>query len=269
MIEPLPRSVSTVSTKTKAIRKAATLLLVKPGRLLEVFMLQRPGRGTFPNLHVFPGGKVDGADEGLDHRCQGLDDDEASRAVGLERGGLCYWVTAIRECFEECGVLLAYRPDASLFAPVDDDEAARFDDYRNALAGGDLHLQAVLERENLHLATDRVRYFSHWITPPSAPARFDTRFFITEMPPGQQAVGHHHETVSGAWVTASQALANHEAERWQMIHPTLTTLETVARYPDAETLLHDVAERRHIRDIGANQSEQGMQRPAFLGRPGL
>ena len=182
MIEPLLRSVSKVSTQTKAIRKAATLLLVKPGRRLEVFMLQRPGRGTFPNLHVFPGGKVDGADEGLDHHCQGLDDDEASRALGLERGGLCYWVTAIRECFEECGVLLAYRDDASLFAPADANETARFDDYRNALADGDLHMQAMLEREGLHLATDRVRYFSHWITPPSAPARFDTRFFITEMP---------------------------------------------------------------------------------------
>ena len=254
-----------MSTQTNAIRKAATLLLVKPGRQVEVFMLQRPGRGTFPNLHVFPGGKVDAADEGLDHRCQGLDDVEASRALGLERGGLCYWVTAIRECFEECGVLLAYRADASLFTASDADEAARFDDYRNALAGGDLDLPVMLERERLHLATDRVRYFSHWITPPSAPARFDTRFFITEMPTGQQAVGHHHETVSGSWVTASQALANHEAERWQMIHPTLTTLETVAGYQDAETLLEAVAERRHIRDIGANQSEQGMQRPAFLG----
>lgn len=266
MIGRLRGSESKVSTQTKAIRKAATLLLVKPGRPVEVFMLQRPGRGTFPNLHVFPGGKVDVADDGLDHRCQGLDDGEASRDLGLERGGLRYWVTAIRECFEECGVLLAYRPDGSLFAPSDDDEAGRFDDYRNAVAGGDLDLQAMLEREGLRLATDRVRYFSHWITPPSAPARFDTRFFITEMPSGQQAVGHRHETVSGSWVTASQALANHEAERWQMIHPTLTTLETVARYPDAESLLQAVAERRHIRDIGANQSEQGMQRPAFLGR---
>lgn len=264
MMGSFPGAHPKVSTQTKAIRKAATLLLVKPGRPVEVFMLQRPGRGTFPNLHVFPGGKVDAADDGLDQRCRGLDDVAASHTLGLERGGLRYWVTAIRECFEECGVLLAYRGDSSLFAAADGDEAARFDDYRNALADGHLHLPAMLEREGLHLATDRVRYFSHWITPPSAPARFDTRFFITEMPPGQQAVGHRHETVSGSWVTASQALANHEAERWQMIHPTLTTLETVSRYPDTEMLLHDVDERRHIRDIGANQSEQGMQRPAFL-----
>jgi len=266
MIEPLPGAHPLVPTQTNAIRKAATLLLVKPGRPVEVFMLQRPGRGTFPNLHVFPGGKVDANDEGLEQRCEGLDDAEASRTLGLESGGLRYWVTAIRECFEECGVLLAYRADASLFATTDASEASRFDDYRNALADGDLHLPTMLEREGLRLATDRVRYFSHWITPPSAPARFDTRFFITEMPPGQQAVGHRHETVSGAWVTAPQALAHHEAERWQMIHPTLTTLGTVARYPDAETLLQAVDERRHIKDIGANQAEQGMQRPAFLGK---
>ena len=66
-------------------------------------MVQRPGRGTFPNLHVFPGGKVDAADADLAHICEGLDDAEASDRLGIASGGLRYWVTAIRECFEECG----------------------------------------------------------------------------------------------------------------------------------------------------------------------
>ena len=245
--------------ETKPIRKAATLLLVKPGSPIEVFMLQRPGRGIFPNLHVFPGGKVDAGDAGLDALCTDLNDADASRQLGIESDALRYWVTAIRECFEECGVLLAYRSDGSLFRAADAAEAARFDHYRNALAAGELGFGALLRDQQLRLATDRVRYFSHWITPPSAPARFDTRFFITRMPPEQSAVGHAGETVSGTWVTAQQALANHEAERWQMIHPTLTTLGTVAEYHAADDLLEAVAARRHIADVTANLAEQGMQ----------
>ena len=106
----------------------------------------------------------------------------------MNRGGLRYWITAIRECFEECGVLLAYR-DGALFDPVDTAERMRFDGYRNALAAGRLGLPEMARREALQLATDRVLYFSHWITPPSAPARFDTRFFIAAMPPGQRGSG--------------------------------------------------------------------------------
>lgn len=251
-----------MSGETKPIRKAATLLLVKPGAPVEIFMLQRPGRGIFPNLHVFPGGKVDVGDAGLDALCTDLTDAEASRMLGVDGDGLRYWVTAIRECFEECGVLLAYRADGTVFAVRDAAEDARFDGYRDALAAGDLSLPTLLRREDLRLATDRVRYFSHWITPPSAPARFDTRFFIALMPPKQRAVGHRHETVSGTWVTALQALANHDAERWQMIHPTLTTLTTVSHYDDAEALLAAVTEGSHIDDVTANLSEQGMQRHA-------
>ena len=250
--------------ETKLIRKAATLLLVKPGAPVDIFMLQRPGRGIFPNLHVFPGGKVDVEDEGMEALCTDLSETQAARTLGLEDNGLRYWVTAIRECFEECGVLLAYRADGSLFAASDDAEAARFDDYRNALAADELNLRAMLDDEKLRLATDRVHYFSHWITPPSAPARFDTRFFIAEMPRRQQAVGHRHETVAGTWVTAAQALANADAERWQMIHPTLTTLKTVVRYESVPSLMEAVVSRSHIGEVGANLSVQGMQQPARL-----
>ena len=249
-----------MASETKKIRHAATVLLVRPGDPVEVFMMQRPGRGTFPNLHVFPGGKVETDDHGLDGLCRGLSDADASRVLGVDSGGLRYWVTAIRECFEECGVLLAYGADSTLFEARDADEAARFDDYRNALAAGEADLPTLARREGLQLATDRVRYFSHWITPPTAPARFDTRFFITPMPVGQTAIGHHRETVSGAWVTAAQALANHDAGRWQMIHPTLTTLTTVARYSSVDELLDAVDEGSHIGEIGDGLSEQGMQR---------
>ena len=221
-------------------------------------MVQRPGRGTFPNLHVFPGGKVDPADDALSDLCEGLDDARASAQLGMTRNGLRYWVTAIRECFEECGVLLAYR-DRRPFSASGEDERARFDRHRHRLAAGDDTLAALARREGLRLATDRVLYFSHWITPPTAPARFDTRFFVAAMPGGQRAVGHSGETVAGTWVRPRDALANFDAGRWQMIHPTLTTLRTASRFDTVDGLLAAVAARRHLGEVTETLHEQGMQ----------
>ena len=224
-------------------------------------MVQRPGRGVFPNLHVFPGGKVDGADAGLSHLCRGLDDAGASAILGVPSGGLRYWVTAIRECFEECGVLLAYRRGA-LFEPADEAERGRFQRARNALIDGALTLPELARREELLLAADRVLYFSHWITPESAPARFDTRFFVAAMPPGQRAAGHREETAGGVWVAPAEALRRHEEGRWRMIHPTLTTLGAAARYPTVEALLAAVAAGEHLPAVDDALYAQGMQRRA-------
>ena len=241
------------------IRKAATLLVARPANDgVELFMVRRPARGAFPNLRVFPGGKVDDADGGFAPLCQGLADAAASSALGVVAGGLRYWVTAIRECFEECGVLFAYRR-GTLFRPEGAAEAERFDSYRQALAAGDLSLRALLESEGLRLATDRVFYFSHWITPPTAPARFDTRFFLGLLPAGQCASRHSAETIAGEWVTPANALARHKAGRWEMIHPTLTTLRTVVRYQELEALFADVRARRHLGEVGPGLREQGQQ----------
>ena len=252
----------------KPIRKAATVLVLRPAADagIEVFMVQRPGRGVFPNLHVFPGGKVDGADSSLSHLCYDLSDAAASAALGVPSGGLRYWVTAIRECFEECGVLLAYRGE-KLFEPRDQAEEERFHGYRNALIDGQLTLPELARREGLQLATDRVAYFSHWITPESAPARFDTRFFAAAMPPGQRAAGHHEETAGGLWVRPADALRHHDEGRWQMIHPTLTTLGTAARYASVETLMAAVAAGTHLPDVDDALYEQGMQRTSATAPP--
>ena len=256
-----------MATEAVGIRKAATVLVLRQGGGgIEIFMVQRPGQGTFPNLHVFPGGKVDPDDDGLGDLCHGLGDATASYILGIASGGLRYWVTAIRECFEECGVLLAYR-SGSLFEPGNDAEVVRFERYRNALIGGSEDLASLARREGLTLATDRVMYFSHWITPESAPARFDTRFFVTAMPSGQRAVGHRRETVSGSWVTANDALANFDADRWQMIHPTLTTLRTVARFSNVGELLSAVSSGHHLGEISDALHQQGLQRDRFSIAP--
>ena len=243
----------------RPIRKAATVLVVRQAQDdIEVFMVQRPARGVFPDLHVFPGGKVDAHDGELEHACQGLDDRAASRRLMMARGGLRYWVTAIRECFEESGVLLAYR-DEALFEPKDDGESERFEGYRNALAASETALGDVARREGLRLATNRVAYFSHWITPESAPARFDTRFFVAAMPPRQSALGHARETAGGEWVTPRLALQRFDEDDWQMIFPTLTTLRMAAPFRSVDGLLEAVRAGSHRIEITGELHRQGMQ----------
>ena len=241
------------------IRLAATVLLLRDGEPgLEVFMVKRPAGMVFPDLHVFPGGKVDDADH-LESICAGLDDRRASTQLGLSAGGLRYWVAAIRECFEECGVLLATR-DGRLLDLASSDDRERFSAYRLAVAAGQMSMAELCERENLLLACNQVHYFSHWLTPDSVPKRFDTRFFATTMPHGQQALADTEETADSDWVTPPEALRRRERNEWQMIHPTFMTLMSIASFPTVEDALAAVIAEVHLPQFSAELNRQGMQR---------
>ena len=239
------------------IRLAATVLLMRDTEGgPEVFMVQRPRTGDFPDLHVFPGGKVDEQDF-LQERATGLDDEEASRKIGVDAGGLRYWVAAIRECFEECGVLLASRRGEPVVLK-DSSEEKRFEECRHALISGELSMDSFCAAENLKLACDKLTYFSHWTTPETAPRRFDTRFFITRMPDGQATLAHVWETADDVWVVPKDALREYAAGRWQMISPTLTTLASIATYETVADMLEDVARERHLDELTAELRIQGM-----------
>lgn len=239
------------------LRLAATILLVRDASAgPEVFMMQRPGGVDFPDLHVFPGGKVDGNDFAPD-LLEGLADEVANRRLGLPGGALRYWVAAIRECFEECGVLLAYR-DGQPLRWRDAQEAARFHGYRQQLIEGGMSMTDLCRIERLRLAADRVWYFSHWITPEQAPRRFDTRFFIAAMPADQQTVAHHWESAADEWVRPVEALRAHQEGRWQMISPTLTTLRSIAGFADTGSMLTAVAAESHLGALTDELRRQGM-----------
>lgn len=239
------------------IRLAATIVLARDTpQGPEVFMMKRPGGGDFPDLHVFPGGKVDEADFAPE-LVAGLDEAAADRALGIRAGGLRYWGAAIRECFEECGVLLAYR-DGALLHWADEGEVARFNDYRQQLIDGVISMAEVCRREGLRLAADRVHYFSHWVTPEQAPRRFDTRFFVAAMPADQETIAHPWEMVDDEWVRPAVALAAAEAGRWRMISPTRTTLAALAPFPDVAAMLAAVAEEAHVEALTEEQRRQGM-----------
>jgi len=239
------------------IRLAATIVLARNGpQGPEVFMMKRPGSGDFPDLHVFPGGKLDEADL-APNLLEGLDEATANRLLGVA-GGLRYWVAAIRECFEECGVLLAYR-DGALLRWADEGEIARFNDYRHRLIEGSISMLEVCRREGLRLAADRVWYLSHWLTPEVAPRRFDTRFFLAGMPEDQETIAHHWETADDEWVRPEDALAAFAMGRWQMISPTLTTLASIAPFGDVDAMIDAVKAEDHIGELTDELRHQGMQ----------
>lgn len=220
---------------------AATVSLVRDTRDgLEVLMLQRNFQSGFmPGMFLFPGGALDPGDQvaAVLSRCAGLDDARASGAMGLQSGGLGYWAAAIRESFEEAAVLLAYDEAGELVDPARIDRAPRYAEYRRRLNAGEDMLSEMLERERLQLAVDRLTYFAHWITPVTAPRRYDTRFFVAVTPAGQEALPDNVEAIHHVWVHPREAVERHRSGEYQMRTPTIRTLERFAPFTTTDALI--------------------------------
>ena len=235
---------------TVPLRDAATVMLVRDavdddGRpAVEVCMLKRNLASEFvAGAYVFPGGSLDPADGGgaAEELCRGLDDATASDLLGVEAGGLAFWVAALRECFEEAGVLLAQPRDAAdgtaVLDTTDAAVRARFEAHRLEINEGRKGLLAVCREEDLVLPADTVHYVSHWITPELAPKRFDTRFFVTAAPPGQVAHHDEGETIATIWVRPSDALARFEAGEIELLPPTIANLEELGVHTSTEEVM--------------------------------
>ncbi len=175
--------------------------------------------------YVFPGGGVDPRDcapqrwagPPLADWARALDVDEAA-AAGL----VC---AAVRELFEECGVMLAGPPGADVVADLDDDSWER---DRLALLERSISLTDLLHRRELELRTDLLTVWAHWCTPVFEPRRYDTWFFVAELPPGQRARHVGGEADHAAWLPARDAAAGGADGRLAMMPPTVVTLEDVA-----------------------------------------
>lgn len=224
------------------VRPAATVMLVRdaPGGP-EVFMLQRTLSAAFARgQYVFPGGAVDDADHGASFEsvCDGIDDTAASARLGLTSGGLAWLVAAIRECFEEAGVLLARRADEAHVVRFDDAEVVeRFEASRHAVHDGDRSLVDVCSEEGLLLLADRIHLVDHWVTPVGERRRFDTRFFVAAAPPDQEPLHDDVETIASRWVRPADALELWRAGELQMFPPTVAALEFLLPHRDVDAVV--------------------------------
>jgi 8-oxo-dGTP pyrophosphatase MutT (NUDIX family) len=190
------------------IRPAASLLVLRDGpRGVEVLLMRRPERGDNDfrsGACVFPGGVLDASDRATWPWCLGQDDQQASARLGLPEGGLDYFVAALRECFEEVGLLYVCGPAGQ---PVDlAPHAQSLSDWRQRLHRGEATIAALCEAFDWRLDLREMAYFSHWLTPALRPKRFDTRFFVRLAPAGQQAMPDFGEALELMWLTPDEAL---------------------------------------------------------------
>ena len=221
-------------------------------------MVQRPSRGAFPGLHVFTGGKVDKTDVELVERISwtGPTKDQACEQLATPRA-LHYYLAAVRECYEEAGVLIANLAQsggqASAQAVWDAQQLDHLRTHREQEFGG------VCNDLGATLAFGELHYFSHWITPEIAPRRFDTRFFVARMPPQQEATHAPGETVGGEWVAPKLALARGDSGDWALIMPTIISLQSLARYSDTAALFDAVQRFEHLPPYSDELRHEGMQ----------
>lgn len=231
-----------------AARPAATLLLMRaradgaPG--LEVLLLQRSAASDYANLYVFPGGGLEPGDLGAEAQrlSPRLSPAQAQLRIGNAESpaqALGFYVAVLRETFEEAGLLLARAPDGGDSRL----SAAALSAGRREVGAGTIGFLAWLERAGLRLATERLIYFAHWITPEAVPKRFDTRFFLAEAPRGMRALADRTEVVGHRWATPDEALAAHAAGRMPMIEPTRCNLERLREFSSPEAARAALAEQ--------------------------
>lgn len=221
---------------------SAVVLLRDSSRGVEVFMVRRVIQSDFmPDVYVFPGGSVskdDLAAEQTPDICT-IVSAEAADPGGQTVLGSGVRAAAIRELFEEAGVLLAYQ-GAGILA-VNAENVARFAAYRQAFNERKGSLVEMARTEQLVLATERLNYFAHWITPEGMPKRFTTHFFVTTAPAEQQAAHDHLETSEGIWIAPAEALARSERNEFPLVFATIHQLRELAAFTSVAEALQATA----------------------------
>jgi 8-oxo-dGTP pyrophosphatase MutT (NUDIX family) len=219
---------------------ASTLLLIqdKDGKL-QVYLLKRRGSsGFFPGNYVFPGGIVDSEDRDTDFwkARVDLEPEEIDRRLGGELGwedALAFAVAAIRETFEEAGVLLAWDGD---FAPLDLQKVCA------CRRGADLRkgwMHEWFEAKPWTLSLSMLGRWAHWITPKLMKRRFDTRFFVAFMPRSQACVPDQREMTEGLWISPGEGLAENLQGTIPLSPPTVVTMHELLKYRSVESLQRD------------------------------
>ncbi|HQO52347.1 MAG TPA: MBL fold metallo-hydrolase [Ottowia sp.] len=208
---------------------AATVLLLRDTPAgIEVLMTRRSLNASFaPGAYVFPGGGIDPQDAAAHG--------QATCRPTQSQAHLTQAIAAIRESFEELGVLLARRADGT---PADASDVAALDRHAP--------LAAQCAARGLTLAAADVHLLAHWITDRDLPRRFDVPFLVARMPDGQTPVADDAEQFEPVWVRPADALARHEAGQFFIIFPTIRTLQRLQHYPDVAAVLAACASERPL-----------------------
>jgi 8-oxo-dGTP pyrophosphatase MutT (NUDIX family) len=232
-------------------KRSAAIILLKEEEPqgLKVFLVKRAERQAFmAGTYVFPGGIMDKQDNDQKTfaRCRGISPAKAQEVLGGTLSGeesLAFWVTGIRELFEEAGVLFAMRRTGE--AAIIDDTLVRqrFDNYRELLHKGEITLSRLAEKEDLIYTLDQLTHFAHWITPEEQPLRFYAHFFIVAMPEIQKARADGKETTDGQWIAPRDALEKNLKGTMILMPPAIATLEELSCFDSISSALRSLRNR--------------------------
>lgn len=234
-----------MSDKAKP-RQAATVVLLRAAepKGFEVFLTRRPdGMPFLGGMYCFPGGAVTKEDSAprMIEQCRGRTADQARKITGAQfspRQALGFWVAAVRELFEEVGVLLAV--DSSDMR-VNKENAIRLAKKHQSLLDKSLSFLALLESEKLYCDLRGLAYLSHWQTPAQTSLRFDTRFFVAALPQDQTPRETSPEVTHSVWLTPELAMQRYARGELPMIFPTFTSLRTLADFESLDAVMKEFA----------------------------
>ena len=227
-------------------KQAATVILLRPvePRGFEVFLTRRPDSMPFlGGMYCYPGGTMskDDCRPAMIARTLGRTPKQARQIIDAaftpeEAVGL--WIAAVRELFEEVGVLLAAEYSGAGLS-MTPERAARLAERHHELSNKSLSFAALLERERLYCDLASLSHFSYWRTPAQFAMRFDTRFFIAALPPGQTPLATSYEVAHSVWLTPDRAMQLCNRQELPMIFPTFAALRTLADFDTLDSVLRE------------------------------
>ncbi len=251
-------------------RPAATVVVLRDGPAgPEVFMVRRHEDTAFMGgAHVFPGGRVDAADGDADESwCDGIPH-ATTQLDGLEKSeAVAYHVAAARELFEEAGVLLARQPGGDFVSLAGAADQERLKQDRARVHDAQTTLRAVIERERLRLALDALVLFAHWVTPPVDTRQFDTRFFMTRVPPHQTPAHDDTETTHSLWARPTDAIAQSVKGEIILPPPTWSTLRELEPFESVKDALAWARRRTVVRRMPKAIEQDGHRMLLLPGDP--
>jgi 8-oxo-dGTP pyrophosphatase MutT (NUDIX family) len=233
-------------TEIRKPKQASTVILLRPAqpRGFEVFLTRRPdGISFLGGMYCYPGGAVQKDDftAPMIERCDGLRAKQARKIIGAEftpAQAMGLWVAAVREVFEEVGVLLAVEESGAPLR-LDGARSRRLAEKHAALLNKSMNFLALLKSEKLRCDLAGLAHFSYWQTPAQFAMRFDTRFFIAALPQGQTPLPTSYEVAHSLWLTPDRAMLSFNRGELPMIFPTFAALRTLADFDTLESILRE------------------------------
>jgi 8-oxo-dGTP pyrophosphatase MutT (NUDIX family) len=228
---------------------------------LHVLMVHRTARLVFaPDMWVFPGGRVDPDDHltDFDAVCSGISDAEASQILGIDQGGLAWWIAACRETLEEAGLLLAAG------RPVEPELVAKL---RDRVRRDESVFPDLLLEHGIVLDVSTIEEVARFITPLGSPRRFDARFLVALAPRGQEPDHDAHEIVNWDWIRPQDALERWAAGDLEMMSPTVRLVACLSRFRSAEEVMAVAKQRLDYKRVRVDDPK-GEYRVVLPGEPG-